>query len=131
MIFFERRGAFKAEPELNRQLVQLEHAIESALRKLDAAKEDRFQVRHSNRADVEAKLGELWLLDTATQAIRLYLPRVTENHVSQRVGVVRLYAGNAVTTHATGTLVGSAATHAPAASVLTVYETDGSEWWVI
>lgn len=131
MIQVERQGKFTEEPELNRKLVKLEAELARAIRQLDQEKTSRFRVETSSKATVEARIGELWILDTAGGAIAFTLPRVTRDDADSNIGVVRTSSANAVTTHPLGTTINNSGTHAPAANALVIYKTDGVEWWTV
>lgn len=123
---FVKRGAFKADPELNRQLVSLENAVDKALKQLDESKADRFSVHTSSEASVQARVNQLWLLETKAHAVALFLPKTTVP--DQKVLAVRLSAAFALTVYAVSATIEGAASHAPATGVLVTYVFDGTDW---
>jgi len=129
----DRIPQFTEDPELrelNQNLLAMQDSLLSALFELDLTKRDRFVLRESNQARVEAAFSELLVLDTAAQAIDLFLPRGTADDIGRRVAVVPTSASNAVTVRSVAVKIGSGTTHTPSTGVVTEYEWDGIEWWV-
>ncbi len=130
----KQQGEFKADPELNRQLVTLERTVKQAFEDSDQHYGARYKPTPIMRADYNAQLDELVLCDPTGGAFSVFLPDA-QTHDSGREIIVKkaTTSATAITIRPSGgvTINGAASSWALTASgAYARLIWGGDSWWV-
>ncbi len=123
-------SSFEAEPELERQLCQLETNADDAIRSLAGAALPVLSPTNLKTAAYTAAIDELVGVDTSAASVVITLPKAVPQNAGHVVAIARKSASNTLTVRLIEGTVNGAATLALTAAVrLFILCSDGAAWW--